>query len=129
MLYLWAEKVLRTPLARAFQRDLNLAVVKRFARSSCVALFRANMSTSWPYFLALLLAVSILFRDAFSFVANFRTSVAAVERPAARASAGNDVQMARNISADFLPAVASLFCQNSARRTALVGMTIVMNRV
>merc|ERR1712004_839716 len=62
-------------------------------------------------------------------MANFRTSVATIERFAARSSTGNDLQMTRNIATDFLPAVASLFCQNRARRAALVGVTIVMNSV
>ena len=104
------QEVLSSSLTSAFQRYLDFAVVKRLTRTSCVTLFRANVPTCWPDFLAFLLADLVFIRDALSVVADFRTNVTTGERFTTRSSTGDYVQVTGDISTDFLSTVASFFC-------------------
>lgn len=126
---LWAEEVLRSSLACALKWNFHLTVVKWLAWNSRVAFLRANVTTSWSYFLALLLANVIFASDTVSIVADFRASMAARKVFSTLSSTGNNVQVTRNISPNFLSTVTFFFSQHSARRAAFIRMTIVVNCV
>lgn len=126
---LWTKKVLRSSFACALEWNFNLAVVEGLAWNSSVAFFRANVTTSWPYFLAFLLTNVIFVSDTVSIMAYLRTSVATRKLFSALSSTRDNVQVTGNISSYFLSTVAFFFSQHGAWRAVFIRMTIVMNGV